>query len=96
MERQKIVVAIRMAHAVVDESIPFAPNMAQQDVTALRQAAFTIVLNRLLDEACGVLFTRSVVTVITHGRTKQRPAPALAAQRDGQFQDQGIAAIGFG
>jgi hypothetical protein len=28
------------------------------------------------------LITRSVVTVITHGRTKQRPAPVLAVQRD--------------
>jgi hypothetical protein len=28
-----------------------------------------------------VSFTRSVVTAVTHGRTKQRPAPALAARR---------------
>jgi hypothetical protein len=50
MDGQQITDAIRTAREITDQSIPFQANIAQSDVTALRVAAFTTVLEKLLGD----------------------------------------------
>lgn len=45
-----ILTRIRAAREIVDRAIPFAANIAQRDTTALRTAAFSIVLRELLGD----------------------------------------------
>jgi hypothetical protein len=51
MDRQEIIDAIKTARQITDKSMPFEANVAQSDVTALRVAAFTAVLGKLLGNA---------------------------------------------
>ena len=51
MDRQEIAAAIRTAHVIIDSSLPIKADMSMQDSTALRVAAFKVVLTRLLDDA---------------------------------------------
>ena len=51
MTNQEIAAAIRTTHVIIDSSLPIRADMSMQDSTALRVAAFKVVLTRLLDDA---------------------------------------------
>jgi hypothetical protein len=51
MDRQEIAAAIRTTHVIIDSSLPVKMDMSMQDSTALRVAAFSIVLQKLIDDS---------------------------------------------
>jgi hypothetical protein len=51
VDRQEIAAAIRTTHVIIDSSLPIKMDMSMQDSTALRVAAFSIVLQKLIDDS---------------------------------------------
>lgn len=46
---QTVIIAIRRAKQIVDEAIPYAPNMGATDTTMLRKSALEIAICEVLD-----------------------------------------------